>query len=349
MNRSSQDEVSTIPQRPTAPRADLDRVLVIKLGALGDFVQSLGVARLIREYHVGARVTLLTTEPFETLAKACPYFDLVEADGRPSEPARAAQLVSRMRSARFDMVYDFQTNDRSSFYFQAMRPWPPLWSGISPGCSYPHANPEREHMHTLDRLADQLRFAGYPEELIDPHPLPDLSWIRRALRDPPRLQPEFFNIKPPYVLIAPGASGHRPEKRWPAEKFAELAGRIASRGITPVIIGSADEREIGGLIGARERRAKVIVSRTDLFQLAALAERAAGCVGNDTGPMHLAAAAGAPSVVLFDTRVSDSDRVAPRGRGGVLSLVSPDLAAVDPAEVDRALGNVGAYVAAKTP
>jgi len=331
------------PTYPAPPRQELDRVLIIKLGALGDFVQSLGVIKVIRDYHFGARITLLTTEPYESLAKACPYFDLVESDGRPSEPAKAAQLVARMRSARFDMVYDLQTNDRSGFYFQAMRPWPPQWSGVAPGCSYPHAKPERERMHTLDRLADQLRFAGFPEALIAPAPLPDISWIRRALRDPPRLQPEYFNIKPPYVLIVPGASAHRPEKRWPPERYAELASRIASRGLTPVVVGAADERDAGAVIAAKERRAKVIVSRTDLFQLAALAERAAAAVGNDTGPMHLAAAAGCPCVVLFNEGASDPERVAPRSLGSVLSLVAPELAALDPAQVEQALANVGAF------
>ncbi len=334
---------ATIPyQIPAPPRAQADRVLVIKLSALGDFVQALGAAKLIRDYHVGARVTLLTTERFEAFANACPYFDIVEADGRTGEAAKTAQLLARLRSARFDVVYDLQTNDRSGFYFQAMRPWPPLWSGIAQGCSHPHANPDRETLHTLDRHADQLRYAGY--DLVEgaPGPLPSVTWVRRALRDPPRLQPEFFNIKPPYVLLVPGASQQHPEKRWPAEKYAELASRIAGRGVTPVVIGAADERDAGALIAAKERRAKVIVSRTDLFQLAALAERAAGAVGNDTGPMHLAAAAGAPCVVLFSS-ATNPEKVAPRGVGGVLSIVAPDFAQLEPAQVEQALSNVGAF------
>lgn len=335
-------EIAQPHQIPPPPPARADRVLIIKLSALGDFVQALGVAKMIRDYHVGARVTLLTTEPFEAFANACPYFDIVEADGRTGEAAKTAQLLARLRSARFDVVYDLQTNDRSGFYFQAMRPWPPLWSGIVQGCSHPHANPDRESLHTLDRHFDQLRYAGYALEDGQPSPLPSVSWVRRALRDPPRLQPEFFGIKAPYVLMVPGASARHPEKRWPAEKYAELAGRIAARGLMPVVVGGADEREIGALIASKERRAKIIVSRTDLFQLAALAERAAGSVGNDTGPMHLAAAAGCPCVVLFSAS-TDPNRVAPRGLGGVLSIMAPDFSELDPAQVEQALSNVGAF------
>jgi ADP-heptose:LPS heptosyltransferase len=326
-----------------APSPSARKVLVIKLGALGDFIQSLAAARVIREYHVGARITLLTTPPFEAFGKACPDFDVVEADGRERDPQAVAAMVQRLRAARFDMVYDLQTSGRTSNYFTGLRPWPPNWSGIAPGCSHPHANPEREHMHTLDRLADQLYYAGIaPPLAIGEAPLPDLSWVRPAQRDPPRLQPEYFGIKGAYGLLIPGASAHRPEKRWPAESYGALAKAIANRGVTPVVIGAKDETEAAAAILKIEPRAKSIVSRTDLFQLAALAERSSFAVGNDTGPMHIAAAAGAHCVVLFSAD-SNPDRVCPRGRGGVLAIRAASLAELEVAQVERAIGNVGGF------
>jgi ADP-heptose:LPS heptosyltransferase len=326
------------------PPADARKVLVIKLGALGDFIQSLAAAKVIREYHVGARITLLTTPPFEAFAKACPDFDVVEADGRERDAQAVAQMIQRLRSARYNVVYDLQTNNRTATYFQGLRvPRPPLWSGIAPGCSHPHANPDRETMHTLDRLADQLFFAGIgPSYPPGEAPLPDLSWVRMALRDPPRLQPAYFGIKGPFGLVIPGASAHRPEKRWPAERYAALCKRIVERGATPVIVGHNDEKEAAATITKLEPRAKSIVARTDLFQVAALAERAAFAVGNDTGPMHIAAAAGCPCVVLFSSD-SDPARVCPRGRGGVLAITAGSLADLDVPTVERAIGNVGGF------
>lgn len=325
------------------PSREARKVLVIKLGALGDFIQALAAAKTIREYHVGARITLLTTKPFEAFGKACPDFDVVEADGRERDPQQVAQMIARLRGAKYDMVYDLQTNNRTSNYYQSLRPWPPSWSGIAPGCSHPHANPARETMHTLDRLADQLFYAGIaPECAPGEAPLPDLSWVRIAQHDPPRLQPEYFGIKGAYGLIIPGASAHRPEKRWSPEGYGAMAKRIADRGVTPVVIGANDEKEAAQAIAKIEPRAKNIVSRTDLFQVAALAERAAFAVGNDTGPMHMAAAAGAPCVVLFSSD-SDPERVCPRGRGGVLAITAANLDQVDPATVERAIGNVGGF------
>jgi ADP-heptose:LPS heptosyltransferase len=336
----------------TAPTADqagrpmprkADRVLIIKLGALGDFVQALAAVKLIRDYHIGARITLLTTEPFEAFAKACPYFDVVEADGRPRDATATAQLVQRLRAGRFDIVYDLQTSGRSSNYFMGLQPRPPLWSGIAPNCSHPHANPQRETMHTLDRLNDQLVFAGIAKPRpIGEAPLPVVSWVRTALRDPPRLQPGFFGVKQPFGLIIPGASAHRPEKRWPAEAYAALAGKIADRGVAPLVIGHKDEQEAATLILKLEPRAKSAVMRTDLFQVTALAERAAFAVGNDTGPMHIAAAAGTRCVVLFGPD-SDPAKVCPRGRAGVVSIQGPSLEDLSVGQVDQMIANLGGY------
>ena len=65
------------------PGESAKRVLVIKLSALGDFVLALGAMRAIRENHPKAVMTLLTTPPYEGLAKATGFFQHIETDGRP--------------------------------------------------------------------------------------------------------------------------------------------------------------------------------------------------------------------------------------------------------------------------
>ena len=322
-------------------------VLVILLGDLGYFIQALAAVRLIREHHFGARITLLTTEPFKAFAEKCPYFDVIQADGKPSEPRDIARLIGRIRSAKFDIVYDLQNSGRSNNYFHGLKPWPPLWNGTAPGCAFPDTNPARERLHPIDRLGDQLTYAGigpaggYPPGTA---PLPDLTWIRMALRDPPRLQAEYFGFKAPYILIVPGSSTEHAHRRWAPEKYAELAGRIASRGIAPVLIGAAAERDAANIIARAEPRAKNIVARTDLFQVAGLAEKASAAVGTDSGPMHIAAAAGCPCAVLFPFD-ANTELLTPRGSGGVLTVIAPSLEDLPVADVERAIGNLGAYPA----
>ena len=141
---------------PPNPGDTLRRVLLIKLGALGDFMQALGAMRVVRATHPSARITLLTTEPFEAFAKACPYFDIVEADGRPRDIKGRTDLIRRLRTANYDMVYDFQNNDRTAQYFVGLTGKKPFWSGADKGASHQHINPERAEMLGYDVRRYQL-------------------------------------------------------------------------------------------------------------------------------------------------------------------------------------------------
>jgi ADP-heptose:LPS heptosyltransferase len=286
----------------------LKRILVIKLSALGDFVQMMGAAAAVRAFHRGARITLLTTAPYAELGRRAPYFDEVLVDDRPgwANPLGVWRLRRRLREGRFDRVYDFQTRLRSNLYFRLMREGPrPEWSGIAAGASHPHTNPGRNRMHTLDRQDDQLRMAGIP----GPSPLPDLSWAAAEIGR--------FALPEDYVLLIPGGAAHRPAKRWPAENYAALAARMAAGGLVPVVIGGPDERELGRIIAAAVPSARDLTGRTGFGDIVALGAGARRAIGNDTGPMHLVVAGGAAATVLYSA-ASDPDLTAPRGKDVVI-------------------------------
>jgi ADP-heptose:LPS heptosyltransferase len=295
------------------PRA-LERILVIKLAALGDMVQAFPPFAHIRAAHPNAHITLLTTPPYASLAAASPYFDGIETDGRPKRLDQTLAMLGRLRRAHYDRVYDLQTSTRSSAYFYALWPNPPQWSGIAPFCSHPHKNPDRDAMHTLERQAEQLKDAGiWPDAPVarGTAPAPDLSFM---LDDPaPERRPEHFGLVAPYALLIPGASAARPGKRWPSERYGELARRLMADGLAVGVIGGPGEAQIGRAIAASAPGTIDLVGQTDYAQIAGLGARAALAVGNDTGPTHVVAAAGAPTVVLFSAE-SDPALCAPRGR-----------------------------------
>jgi ADP-heptose:LPS heptosyltransferase len=293
------------------------RVLVIRLGAFGDFVQSFGPFAAIRAAHPGAEITLLTTAPFAALAAAAPWFDRVEIDARPAWWNLSGLLRLRRQLRGFDLVYDLQTSGRSSRYFRlAGRP---RWSGIAAGCALPHDNPDRDRMHTRERQREQLERAG-----ITVFPPPDVSWLPPAPADLPRR----------FAMLVPGAAAHRPGKRWPAERYALLARMLWDKGVTPVVVGAKGEADIGEMIAMICPAAVDLTGRTALGELYAIAARAALVVGNDTGPMHLAALSGAPCLVLFGPE-SDPALTAPRGPDGerLAVLRTPDLAELPVDEV----------------
>ena len=305
---------------------EIKKVLVIKLGALGDFVLALAAMKKIREAHPRAKITLLTTPPFEALAKLSPYFNTVETDGRPGDFGDLTAMLGRLRKARYDRVYDLQTNSRTNWYFQALRPFAPQWSGIATGCSLPQRGKARYHMHTLERQADQLKQAGiWPDAPTEPGgaPAPDLSWILRRTKEARPVA--GATAAKPYVLLVPGGSAHRPEKRWPVESYAQLAALLKARGLDIVIIGGPQESAMARQIQKAVGQARDLTGRTDFAQLALLGAKAALTVGNDTGPTHLLAAAGAPTIALFSD-ASDPDLCGPRGHVAVIR--SPDLKAL---------------------
>lgn len=264
------------------------RILVIKLGALGDFIQALQAFQAIRRHHPDAEITLLTSAAFGDLGQCCPWFDRVWIDSRPQvwQVGGWWSLSRRLRAARFERVYDLQTSDRTAWYYRLFFGDKPEWSGIAAGCSHPHRNPARDGMHSIDRLADQLRSAG-----IEDMPPAELDWLdsdTSALDLPAR-----------FAMLVPGGAAHRPAKRWPAEAYAALAGRLSAKGVTPVIVGGPDERAAAATILEACPDALNLLGRTSLLEIAGVARKAAAAVGNDTGPMHIAAAVGCPSVALF--------------------------------------------------
>ena len=299
-------------------RAD---ILVIKLSALGDFVLALPAFARIRAAHPNAPITLLTTPPFEAPAKASPYFDRVWTDGRPAGPGGWLKLIFRIRRTRFARVYDLQGNDRTKLIRQALGPLPPLWSPPGP--------PE---LHPLERHAHQLRDAGiWPAAPTAPMaaPPPDIAWLIGGVDPLPSLRP--------FALLIPGSAATRPLKRWPADGYGALAAALIERGYEVTVIGTEQERGLVGTIQQTAPAVRDLVGKTDFAAIARLAASAAIVVGNDTGPTHLAAAAGAPTVALFS---SDSDPALSAPRGAVTVLQRDRLADLTLAEVFAALDSV---------
>ena len=302
-----------------------DRVLVIKHGALGDIVLATGPFKSIRAHHPNARITVLTSEPYRAVLADCPWFDDILIDDKPGffDVAGRRRLKRALLGGRFDRVYDLQTSDRSNWYFSWFpKHARPLWSGIARGCSHPHRNPNRDRLHTRARQTEQLLEAGLSDVFEA-----DLSWLQADLS-------EFAGLPQIYALLMPGGAARRPEKRWPAAHFARLSKYLGAAGVTSVLIGRDEEAAAFAEITADNPDVISLLNRTTIAQLTALARNCSIAIGNDSGPMHLAAAAGACCVVLFSD-ASDPGLCAPvaTGAGSVDMLQQSRLPALLPEKV----------------
>lgn len=301
-----------------------ERILVIKLSALGDMVQAFAAFPVIRRAHPDAEITLLTTPPYAELASESGLFDRIETDGRPKGLRAFLKLASRLRRTGYARVYDLQTSSRSKHYIHLFWPRPPPWSGISPDAAFRQTRPDRTRMHNLDRWADQLYVAGVaPAYPIGQAPLPDLSWAIAAARRGGASAAERFGVARPYALLIPGASAHRPAKFWPIDHYKTLAHALAARGLVIVVLGSAQEAGLGQAIAEAAPGVIDLTGKTRMSDLAGLGAEAALCVSNDTGPGHMAAYAGAPGLMLMSAESSPL-HYAPRA--GMETLQVEDLA-----------------------
>lgn len=297
-----------------------DSILIIKLSALGDFVLSIGAFQAIRKHHPQAHLTLLTTAAYKSLADASGLFDTIWLDSRP----RFWQLPDllafrrRLRGGQFRRVYDLQRNDRSAAYFRLIGRPKPEWVGKVAGCSHRYQQPTDRVLHIATREAQQLAAAGIAQ--VAPS---DLTFVNADL--------SRFNLPERYVLLVPGGAPHRPAKRWPMERYAQLANWVTTQGYRPVLLGTAAEQESLDLIAAVCPDAINLCGRTNLLEIATLGKGATFAVGNDTGPMHLIAPTGCPLVSLF-SHESDPDKVSPRG-GEIEILRRPSLEELELADV----------------
>lgn len=266
-----------------------EKILVIKLSALGDFIMCFAAFAAIRAHHADTKITLLTTKAFVAMAEKSGWFDEIIVDEKPGllDVRGWMKLRARLRGGKFARAYDLQTNDRTDFYFRLFSPGPyPQWAGKAWGATFRHHGAAREQLHAWDMRREQLAIAGIPET-----PFPDLTWLDADISK--------YHLPEKFILICAGAAPTRPLKRWPPAHYAAVCRHVLTQNITPVLIGAESEKEINAEIARLAPGSCDLTNQTNLFDIASLARRAAGAIGNDTGPMHLIAAAGCPALSLF--------------------------------------------------
>lgn len=303
------------------------RILVISTQGLARFVPALGAMGAIRAYHRDAEIILLTARETSAFATTSPYFDQVWTDDSDGQLRFGAlwALRARLLAAPITRVYDLDFTAHSRRIFRLLYGWESLnprgleWSGEFAGTALAHTDPRRGAMHLADRWAAQLKIAGIGAVLR-----PDLSWVARHVTS-------FavpFRMAEPFVMIAASPGPGTP---WPVERTADLARALVTNGQVPVLVGLDVPAALRETVSEYCPETVDLTGRATVNELVFLAWAATAAVGADNGLMHLTAAAGCRSVVLYDN-ASDPALVGQRG-ARVTILRRPRLADIPIGEV----------------
>lgn len=301
-----------------------EKILVIRLGALGDMVLCCSAFQAIRAAHPTAHIALLTMPAFADFARSMPWFDEVLLDNRAplADVAGWWKLLSGLLRFNPSRVYDLQGKFRQTILYTLMgTSLMREWSGAAPLCSHPRLWPPQPDMHFYDFIAAQLNRAG-----VVVQGLPDMSWCMALLT---------FPVPEKYVVLIPSCAKGREYKRWPADKYAEIANRIHAMGIACLAVGGKGDADVISSLRSSAPHVTDLSGATSLLQLGTLARHALAAIGNDTGPGHILAACGAPTLTLFSGQVNPVWS-SPRGRL-VRTLQENDL---NHLTVDRVWGEV---------
>jgi len=274
---------------------EIHDVLVIRNGALGDTILTLPVIDSLKKAFPSARITGMGNPAILSLAHG--YVDGIIAGDIPglytlygrgcSVPKHIEQLL-----ARFDLVVSYSSDPDGIFIDNLKKigiPW--IINGV--------ISPE-EKLRTpiMDLLLLPLKKAGIPVSLTSPRVIPSLS--------DRKFSQKFFQSLPnsgeglqPIVAIHPGSGS--PKKCWPLERFIQLAtwAKKRLRAKILLILGPADRRLNESITPFIKSYNPILADQLPLSRLAAILEKSAVYLGNDSGITHLAAAVGTPTLALF--------------------------------------------------
>lgn len=284
-------------------------ILAVRLDNIGDVLMTGPALRAVKETSPQARITLLCSPGGATAAPLLPWVDDVRV-WRPIwqdvgnrmafDPAREMALITDLAARHFDaaIIFTSFSQDPHAPGYVCYLAGIPLRAGEAKEFGGSVLSTELkgapDNLHQVERnlrLVEQLGFVARNRQLV--------AAISAAARANAASLLTACGIDPdqPYIVLHPGASAQA--RRYPTERFGQVAHQLTQRGWSVLV--TAVEREEHLIATMREYApdAAYLLGRTTLPEYAALLERAALVICNDTLPMHLADAVGTPEVVTF--------------------------------------------------
>lgn len=290
----------------------INRVVIVRATRLGDFMCAVPTLRALRLALPNSEITLIALPFAHDLVKRYPYLDRFEEfpgypgmRETPFDALRTLTFLARQQRRNYDLAIQLHGSGVFSNPFTLM-----LGARVTVGFTRPEDHglgldhwvvyPDRGH--EIDRVLLMARLLGAPDAgshlefpLLDHDRTSALRLARTCNLD----------LSRPIIGVHPGAKN--PTRRWPAERFAAAALRLAEQIGAQIVVtgGQGEERECAAVQEIIGSRARSLNGQTSIGSLAALLERMALFLTNDTGPAHIAYALGVRSVTIFGAAEPD--------------------------------------------
>ncbi|MBW0001343.1 MAG: glycosyltransferase family 9 protein [Verrucomicrobia bacterium] len=304
------------------------RILLIKPSALGDVVHTVPLLPKLRTRYPDARIDWFITPENAELVRHHPALSGVVLFDRKKlarfgrgwdATLESFRLLAGLRRARYELVIDLHGQMRSALFTLA------TGAPVRIGFDRPVSREPTESEHHELRNVPQRGWAGaregswvayshrIPIETLDVHAIERYLWLgpMLGLDDAPPDERIYLSpaaeadaerllgglVRQRFAALAPGTMWET--KHWLPERFAEVGQWFEGQGVAVVVLGTNQDRERAKVIVERCPGAVDLCGRTTPGQLAAIVKRAAACVTNDSGAMHLAVALETPVVGVF--------------------------------------------------
>ena len=276
-----------------------DKILIRGPNWVGDAVLSIPAMKAVREHFPEAEITLLVRPWVAGLFKSAPFIDKLWSEDKPSSLSSWTRITRDIRGRGFDLALLFPNSFESALmiflggvpqrigYATDARRWL-LTESIAPD-----KDPRHQTQYYLNLV--KTLSAGTDRPSIEIQATSVERSIARKL-----LSAEGIPSGAPFLVLNPGAA-YGSAKRWHEDRFADAAVSLASEfHMLVVLIGSESERSIAERIRERMKApAAILNGKTTLETLIGLLAESSLMITNDSGPMHIAAALGVPTVAVF--------------------------------------------------
>lgn len=288
----------SIPQPET-----IKKILIIKLIAMGDIIVILPTLRAVRNKYPNAKIYFLTTPSMKALLQSSPDVDeVITLDiSRDTTPWGLINFINNLNKLKFNIVLELTHYYRlvSIITFLAKIPHRVGFAISGQGRNMLLTkrikyNDDLHEVESFGTIAEAVNAPLKNKQLISPTfntRQEDIHYVKTWL--------ENRNIKK-FIVIHPGTSAIAKSRRWPAEKFRELADKLTEKGYDIIFSGAKEEMPIiTKILSSTNKKYLNLVGKTTLSQLLELFKKARVVISLDTGPMHLSAASGTPTLGLF--------------------------------------------------